>query len=187
MALHEEFQRLATTLVDLDARRPRGIHLRQAVSAAYYSVFHRLINDATTSLLGRARAISTSNPANHQTLRIDHEVARWFNHGQMRRISDWFAQPATAPKAIKALLTHKSDPFVPLPLRKLAGYVGDLQEARHAADYDPSHVLDRTSARRIVAKAEDALTLCDGMSNDPMYRLYLLLLLGGEAIVRTRS
>lgn len=187
MSLHDDFRRLATTLVELDARRPRSIHLRQAVSAAYYAVFHRLISDATTSMLGRGRAISTSNPANPQTLRLDHEVGRWFNHGQMRRVSDWFAHPATAPKTIKGLLTYKADPFVPQPLRKLASYVGDLQEARHAADYDPSHVLDRTSARRIVAKADDAFALCDGMGSDPMYRLYLLLMLGGEAVARDRA
>lgn len=188
MTFHDDFRQLASRLAEADARgRPRAIHLRRAVSAAYYALFHRLIDDATSALFGRVEPVSTNNPRNTQTLRPDHVVARWFDHKQMRDVSDAFARPAGARTPLRSLLMAGQDSFVPAELETLASYVIELQIARHAADYDRSHQLNRSDVRRIISKAERACVLCDRLSTHPMYRLYLLLLLGGEKLVRARA
>ena len=187
MSLSHEFLDLAARLVALDPRRPRVITLRRAVSAAYYGVFHRLVGDAITSTLGHTPPLRTDNPDNPMTLRIDHRVSRWFTHTRMKTVSGWFLQPASAPRAIQAMLTLGRDRFVPPALELLAEYLIDLQLARHAADYDPAQRLTRTEAHQIVAKAEDAFELCDQLASHPMYRFYLLLLLTGDEIARERG
>lgn len=187
MALSHEFLDLAARLVALDPRRPRVITLRRAVSAAYYALFHRLIGDATGSMLGSPVSLGTNNPANPRTQRIDQGMARWFTHTRMKTVSGWFRQPARAPRPIQGMLTAGADSFVPPSLQLVAKYLVDLQLARHAADYDPAHRLTRIEAHQFVDKASHAFTLCDQLAGHPMYRLYLLLLLTGDEIARDRA
>ena len=85
------------------------------------------------------------------------------------------------------MLTVGRDRYVPPALERLAEHLFDLQVARHAADYDPSHRLTRIDAHQIVDKASHAFELCDQLAGHPMYRLYLLLLLTGDEIARDRG
>ncbi len=185
--LHDDFLELARRLAETDARRPRAINLRRATSAAYYAVFHRLINDAVRTLLGSGAAVSTTNPNSPQVLRIDQVASRWFNHRQMKTVSGWFDKPHTAPKTVKKLLEIGQDSFVPAELRGIAGQFVTLQTQRHAADYDPGLKLTRTEVRQVVQQAEDVFGLCDRLAGHPMYRLYQLLLLAGNGIVTDRD
>lgn len=187
MPLPNDFLDLATTLVELDPRRPRIINLRRAVSAAYYAVFHRLITDAVGSMLGRGPAVLPIDERNPRRLRVDHEVSRWFDHGQMKQVSGWFSRPATSPSSVKRMLVGGDASFVPPELGRVARYLMELQVARHDADYDPGHALNRTDARKVVRKAHEAFSLCDGLATHSMYRLYLLLLLGGDRMARSRA
>lgn len=186
MSLSHEFLDLAARLVALDPRRPRVITLRRAVSAAYYGVFHRLVGDVIASTLGSTPPVPSDNPDNPVRLRIDHRVSRWFTHTRMKTVSGWFLRPASAPQPIQTMLTLGRDRFVPPALELLAEYLIDLQQARHAADYDPAGRLTRTEANQIVDKATRAFELCDQLAGHAMYRFYLLLLLTGDEIARER-
>lgn len=184
--LHGDFLQLARRLVEDDPRRPKTIHLRRATSAAYYAVFHRLINDAVRALFGNGPAVATINPQNPQTLRVDHVASRWFNHNRMKAVSAWFETPSRAPKPVQKLLQVGKDSLVPTELRTVADHFVSLQELRHKADYDPSLRPTRTQAREAVDKADNVFQLCDALGGHPMYRLYQLLLLTGDGVVAER-
>jgi len=179
---------LAQHLLTVDRRRPKVINLRRAVSAAYYAVFHRLISDAVAGTVGVGPDVAARHPNNPSTLRLDHAIARWFTHTQMKTASKWITSPRTAPASVRTLLVAgRDDTFISADLHRVASYFVDLQTARHQADYDPAHHLTRISAGQHVEKARDAFQLCDGLSTDPMYRLYLLLLLGIDRCATTRA
>lgn len=188
MAISDEMLGLAQQLLTVDPRRPKFINLRRAVSAAYYAVFHRLISDAVAGMVGVGPNVPSLRPDNLRTLRLDHEMARWFTHTQMKKASKWITSPSTAPKPIQALLTPgRGDTFISADLHRVASYFVDLQTARHQADYDPAYQPTRITAGQHVEKARDAFDLCNGLSTEPMYRLYLLLLLGVDKCATVRA
>jgi hypothetical protein len=50
--VHEHLLEQAVTLARLDARRPKQANLRRAISAAYYALFHLLVDEACRSQIG---------------------------------------------------------------------------------------------------------------------------------------
>lgn len=188
MISYDDLLEQAQHLLTLDRTRPKLINLRRAVSAAYYAVFHRLISDAVANMVGLGQAVSATKPGNPLELRLDHKLSRWFDHSQMKRVSGWIDEPNSAPPAIKSLFqAGGNDTFIPPAIRDIASDFNDLQIARHEADYDLAHTLTRIAARNYVEKARRACTLCDEMAGHPMYRLYLLLLLGVDRCAKDRA
>ena len=62
--MHDELLEQARRLALLDRRRPKQANLRRAVSAAYYSLFHFLVDESCRGILGRsmsARLIAGSS------------------------------------------------------------------------------------------------------------------------------
>jgi uncharacterized protein (UPF0332 family) len=84
MAYHDDLLQHAILLSELSLPdEPNQVHLRRAVSAAYYSLFHLLTMEAAQNW-------------KHQSQR--HRFARMFDHGRMKKCSSSFHRaflPAT--------------------------------------------------------------------------------------------
>lgn len=160
---------LADTLARLDADSTT-VHLRRAVSSAYYALFHGLVADATRRTFGAA--------ADREPDR--HVLSRWYNHGEMRSVSQWLirlAQGQSVPDGVAALL---ADP--PADLVSVARAFVQLQEQRHEADYDHTADLTEADALTAVVRASAALARLPSLAGQRAYVNYLVLLLGGPKI-----
>jgi hypothetical protein len=141
MSLPDDLRRQAWHLARLDRGRPSQASLRRAVSAAYYSLFHLLIGEATRVMLGSR----TDRRVFRQI------IARGFSHGSMVACCKSFAG-GTLPQSISSVL-----PTLPVPpdLTEVAGVFVRLQEERHRADYNLAASFQRT-------EVVDLLTDLDG-------------------------
>jgi hypothetical protein len=102
---------------------PRQADLRRAISTAYYGVFHAIATEAADSFAGRTQRQSPRYAL----------VYRSIGHRSLR---------GTCEDVIKTILPAKYVHYQPsggfgLDIVALATAVIDLQEKRHAADYDP--------------------------------------------------
>jgi hypothetical protein len=153
----------ADLLLAADPRRPRQANLRRAVSAAYYALFHFLIDQSCRSVFGAA--------AGRAPLR--NILARGFDHGTMKDVSRSFAG-GSLPDWMRSVAPHLT---IPDDLKLVARRFVLLQEARHRADYDLSDGFTRDEAVGLVADARDAITRWPGVADDDATRLYLAGLL----------
>ncbi len=157
--LIEQAEHLATR----DARRPKQANLRRAVSAAYYAVFHTLVQAASTAL--------GSDPG------IRSLVARVPRHEDIKR-------------ACKVALTSggwqgplrdvAGGPAVPSDLSLVAEAFVELQEARHEADYNLSRSFTRVEVLAQVQAAKDAVDAWGRVGADRSATLFLMLVLFGD-------
>ena len=120
MSLHGDLLEQAGRLARQEPRKPKQASLRRAVSAAYYALFHLLINEATRLFLSGVQ---------REALRL--RLARAFRHSAMKHVSQVFAKDQIPRKL------HLGGYAFPLQpeLRFVAGAFCDLQDARHDADY----------------------------------------------------
>jgi uncharacterized protein (UPF0332 family) len=131
----------AEHLAKREPKKPRQASLRRAVSSAYYAMFHMLIADGALTLI-------PNTPAS-----LRHQAQRAFIHGEMKKACAQFVtSPATG---IAADLIN--DPLEEEFNRVAAAFV-ELQEARHAADYDLSQTFDRVSVLQTINQAKSAMT-----------------------------
>lgn len=169
---------LSRDLAVLDKRRPRQASLRRSISTAYYALFHLLIEAATDQLLG-----SGSKPAQRA---IKGTAGRWFTHQRMAEICLLFQSAALPGKLRKALPAEATQAAVSQELQHVARAFVVLQNARHAADYDPFQRYTRQTAKGLVERAEKAFELWDQAGADPFRATFLLLLLTGEGVIKER-
>ncbi|MBI1779272.1 MAG: hypothetical protein HYR63_28400 [Proteobacteria bacterium] len=112
-------------------KKPKQADLKRAVSTAYYAVFHAMARDAADLLLGVGQ--DRPDKAWAQTYRaLEHGFAK-NACGQVRGLG------------FPPDICSCADAFV------------SLQQARHDADYDPSHRVTRAVALAAVAQAEQAI------------------------------
>ena len=138
------------------------VELRRALSSAYYGLFHRL----TT-------AGSIPFAASGDALRF--QVARAFSHSAMRKVCDAYVRSPTRP--FPASVQHLN-PTAPDPrLSTVADAFAQLQEGRHAADYDLSTVVEPPYAAELVRLAETALADFDAIQSLPETTVFLAALL----------
>lgn len=134
----------ADILLRLDKRRPKQANLRRAISAAYYALFHFLIEESTLLTVGTSNA---SRP-------LRQLVGRGFSHTAMRSAS------AEMGKATPSDLLKPFWPLYDVPssveLQKLAKAFVILQQERHSADYDLSRPFTRNEAEKLVEQGRDA-------------------------------
>jgi hypothetical protein len=169
----EELLDLAELLAGRNAGpgRPRTVHLRRAISSAYYALFHELVNHATARTVGAGPDREADR----------HAVTRWYAHGDIKTVSQWTVRRAvgqSVPDPIAHLLDNP-----PADLVAVADAFLALQEARHEADYDHTADVSRRDARAHVDRARDALARLPSLAGDRVYDNYLLLLLGGPRVV----
>lgn len=102
---------------------PRQVDVRRAISAAYYAVFHHVLTLAADEFVG-----VTKRGSKRYSL-----VYRSVGHRPLRELCI-DAQKVTLPAKLRRYLPSSS--FGP-NIQAFAAALVDLQEKRHAADYDP--------------------------------------------------
>ena len=115
-------------LVSNEPDAPQQVHLRRAVSASYYALFHLLTSEASE---------------NWKIERLRPRFARVFQHGTMKNSCG----------AIKS--KHYPSDVAPVPIYDSLKLVADsfisLQQLRHSADYDTSRNWSRTEVWEAIA------------------------------------
>lgn len=165
--------------------RPSPTDHRRAVSTAYYALFHALISAATH------KALPAPAATDDDRLR----AARWFDHTDVKNASQWVirchavtAARTSAPSGVKdGVWELLSSPVaggrlgnVSADVAAIARAFVDLQDARHAADYDHMARFPKATATRHVASAAYALDRLDALPGDAHLERYLALLVFGS-------
>lgn len=167
MSLAADLLEQAEHLCRREARRPRQASLRRAISAAYYSVFHLLVASGAQHLVGQKSATSE----------LRRSLARAYQHTAMRDVARQFAADDPSPKVRLALSAT-----LPPDLRVVDQAFVDLQEARHAADYDVGIGVRRTEVREIIVTANKAHRAWNRVKKHPDARVFLVALLAQKHI-----
>jgi uncharacterized protein (UPF0332 family) len=152
--LIEQAEHLATR----ELKKPRQASLRRAVSAAYYALFHMLIDDAVLKLI----------PIAPDLLRV--QAQRAFTHRDMRNACEQFTKPSNP---IARLLVRP----VESELQTVAETFVELQFRRHSADYDLTQIFDRMEVLGIIGRARDAIITWNRVRNTPNANVFLAALL----------
>lgn len=159
MALPKDLLDQAVRLLSQEKKRPKQASLRRSVSTAYYALFHLLVSESV------ARMAPTS-PKN-----IGLQMQRAFEHSTMKRVCKSFSA-GSLPDTIQHLQSGRIEP----ELRKVAKIFVDLQEERHAADYDLVHTFTKQGATDNIGKATDAFTTWAIIRKFPNATLFLMAL-----------
>ena len=123
----------ARLLATSSKSKPSQVHLRRAVSTAYYALFHALAANGADLLIG-GHSSATSRDARRQVYRaLDHGTAR--TACQNNHIVSRF------PKAIEVF----------------AGLFVTMQLKRNLADYDPSKRYTRSEVLQDIATVESVI------------------------------
>ncbi len=116
-----------------------------------------------------------------------HTISRWYAHGNFRQTARWveaIAKRKSAPEAVTRLLSLNGQ--VDPDLTLLSESFSELQQLRHAADYDPEYDAVRAETLEHVTKAKTAIEAIRRMDKSDVHAfdMFLLLSLGGERMVR---
>jgi hypothetical protein len=148
----------------VDAGKPKQANLRRAVSAAYYALFHLLVDE------GAAAVGSTLNVAGRAKIR------RAFAHAEMKAVCSQYAKGTAA-----ASFNQQIAPLLSFPIETdlmiVANAFVELQEARHLADYDLSIKFSRVDALAFINSATAAFKGWNNVRLTPNARVFLIDLL----------
>ncbi|HMC10508.1 MAG TPA: hypothetical protein VKH44_04430 [Pirellulaceae bacterium] len=158
MSIAEDLLEQAEHLASRERKRPKQASLRRAVSAAYYALFHLLVDEAASTLV------------TDRNLRL--LVARAFEHGHMKHAASSFAS-AALPQNLAAIAGRK----IPKDLQEVAATFIDLQEARHEADYNFAERFTRTEVQRHIHRARRAFAAWTRVKGQKIARVFLAALL----------
>ena len=165
MSLHTDLLKQATILATREPRRPLQASLRRAASAAYYALFHLLVEEGTRLMLSGTK---------RKPLRDC--LARAFHHGKMKTVSKQFYSGGISKKL--------SSGFEPEPLQSQLRIVArtfcDLQEARHDADYNRAKRFTRAETLDLIKRADDAVRKWKQVRRTLQADTYLIGLLAFE-------
>lgn len=165
---HRDLLAQASHLAGKEPRRPKQASLRRAVSAAYYALFHFLIDQTSRSLVGTS----------HQRRNLRYVVARAFSHATMKSASKTFAG-GNLPAGLTETLGGVS---VSSELRTIAEVFVTLQTERHRADYDLARPFSRQEVNRLIRNVQHAIDSWDTIRSDDVSRLYLVALLSWDQL-----
>lgn len=161
--LYRDLLAQAEHLAGKEPRRPKQASLRRAVSAAYYALFHFLVDAACRNIVGTG----------HQRRHLRHVIARAFSHSTMKNASKSFAG-GTLPAGLSTTLLSST---ISSGLRDVAEAFVTLQEERHRADYVLAKPFSKSEVTDLIHTARNAIELWQTVKNDDTARLYLLSLL----------
>ena len=170
----------AARLLMLRAPGERGrmsrARVRRAISTVYYALFHFILDEATSRIVGGTAIDSRRR-------RI---LARSFKHdglvNSLNRLKSEFAPSDYA----EFLRKGGGDQPVATPhfVRSMASVFADAQHKRHDADYDLNKSLGENDAKAIIARTERAIAdwrAADSASDrDFKHALSILLLIQGK-------
>jgi len=151
MALAQDLLDQAYHLAKLESGAPKQASLRRAVSAAYYALFHLLIDEA----------VGHWGVPRHRSI-----LARTFDHGKMKGISE---------DHIRSFYSS-GQPLTGAQLKNVAQAFVQLQEKRHTADYDNAFVWSRDDALVAIDAAAAAFTDWHAIRDQDNAQDYLLQL-----------
>jgi hypothetical protein len=144
--------------------------VRRSISTSYYALFHFLLDEATSRVVGTAADL----------LKRRRATARAFTHSGMRQALERVQKPQVLPSLQTFLGVPGSPPFA----RTMAQIFSRAQDQRHEADYDLNAALSETDALILAAEVEAAIGEWQQARTDPdrnfKSALCLLMLLKGE-------
>jgi len=136
VAYHNDLIKHAIFLSDVNSPRdPKQVHLRRAISAAYYALFHLLTTEAAQNWKHRSQR---------------NRFARMFDHGRMKTCSSKVSS--------RPLPIEPAEISIATDLKLIADSFVSLQQARHTADYDNSKVWSRAQVWEMIDQAERAMS-----------------------------
>lgn len=131
--------RTAKRLVPAQTQRPTQANLRRCISTCYYAMFHALAKACADGLVGATKS--------RRPNRAWVEVYRGLDHGTSKNACSG-VRNIDFPKSIKDF----SEAFV------------QLQDARHAADYDPMVRPTKSDALFFISLAETSIAALQSVS-----------------------
>ncbi len=144
--LSSDLLQQALHLAKLDAKKPKQANLRRAVSSAYYGLFHFLIEQAVSQVIGTAN--------NVKDLRL--LVSRAFVHGTMKKVCSQFCAKTPPQNILKNHWSWRSNQSAHLLVTFATTFI-DLQEERHRADYDLTKPFTKAEAIALVDSSIQAM------------------------------
>lgn len=141
---------------------PRQVDIRRAISAAYYGIFHAIITGAADQFVGVTKRSSSQYAL----------VYRSVDHAWLRTLCEEVKKPT---------LAAKYAPYAPSNgfgrnIVAFAAAVLELQQKRHAADYDPM-IRVRTSDAILAVRTARAALIRFGNASLTRRKAFLSLLL----------
>lgn len=131
----EDLIKHAQRLIKSGKGKPKQVELKRAVSAAYYSLFHRFLKAAADDLIG-----STATARRSSAYKL---IYRGFEHSRMRTTAIDATKATMPPKLVEASgYTQFSE-----QIQAAARAFVELQQKRHSADYDPQFRFSKSDAR----------------------------------------
>lgn len=161
--MHVALIHQARGLAQLDPTRPQQTNLRRAVSAAYYALFHFLVDQSCRNVMGTRHEL-----APHRQV-----LGRAFSHSTMKSACASFAGGTLRKSVSKGL----PDEFaIPQGIRRLATAFVDLQKQRHYADYDLTEQFKRSNVLFAIRDVERAMAEFKQLSSSPEKKFFLACL-----------
>lgn len=160
---HHDLLSQATRLARLDPGKPKQANLRRAVSAAYYALFHFLVDQSCRMMIGTQQ----SQGLYRQVL------GRAFAHADMKLACTSFAGGTLKQSVSKGLPMGF---VVPPEIRRIASVFVYLQAKRHDADYDLTERFSRSGALLDIGNAELVIKQLGGMATSDEKKFFLACL-----------
>jgi uncharacterized protein (UPF0332 family) len=167
--MHQDLIEQAKSLAELDDRgAPKQANLRRAVSAAYYALFHFLVDQACRAIVG----------TQHNQQGFRHALARGFVHTTMKSACGSFSATQLPDTVVKSLPKNPDGKYlIPDKIKQISTLFKELQQKRHLADYDLSERFRRSEVLSLiqqVAQHIEAFTTLP-LSDDRQFFLICLL------------
>ncbi len=160
---HEHLFDQAERLIAGEAGRPRQVDIRRATSAAYYGLFHAIITAAADQYVG---------VTNRHTSRYG-LVYRSVGHDWLRDLCKEVQKPTMSDKFKPHVPKNGFGPDI---VAFATAVIRELQQKRHAADYDVMISMNRSDASVAIGTARAALRRFNNASRSRRVAFLSLLL-----------
>ncbi len=162
MSLHRDLLHQARYLALKEPKRPKQASLRRAISAAYYAIFHLLVDESSRMLV---------SGMHRKPLRMC--VQRAFLHSDMKSAAVSFSTGRVPGKLIAAL----DGQVLQIQLQNVGKAFVELQQARHESDYDTARRFSRAEALDLIGQTERAFVAWRGVRGSIQADTFLMALL----------
>jgi hypothetical protein len=176
MAYSDDLLEQARALATAEQYRPKQASVRRAVSAAYYALFHEVVERVAVSVLV---GIDAAGP-------VGARIRRVVEHGAALKAAKWFSGTGKMPERISVMRGSVAGAVEPA-LAQFCRTFEDLQEERHRAHYDLSAPFARADANRRIQEAVSAIAALRGLEAKGDTLIFLLGCLLGESLNRKRA
>lgn len=172
--MHADLLAQAEALATMDAKKPRQVNLRRAVSSAYYGIFHFLVTEACCAQFG----------AQHAQTPYRNVIARAFSHTVMKAACTAFGGGTLKDTVIKGLPRNPAGRYEIEPeIQKISRRFVALQEKRHFADYDRSEQFKRSDVLELIEVTKDRIEKFSALPMSDGKRFFLTCLWAWKELV----